>query len=207
MKNFLTLLIVLITFSGFSQSEEDFNEDDTFELITEYQLLDYTARTFLNFTPTEENIEWDNYTKVIYNPIVNNEVLDSIIKWRVSKGYSDIQVDWVLIDKKMRDQMYFEGMDVSKAESEKITLGRFEDYAPDCDCVTDIVTNILDDSLIYVEGNHERVFTSYLLDEKIKRIEIYYHQVYNESKKIEENHLTVKIRKKFRLFTYPYQIF
>ena len=101
MKKFLILAICLISFSSFSQVEY-FDEDDTFELITEYQLLDYTARTFLDFTPTKENIEWDNYTKVIYNPIVNNEVLDSIIKWRVSKGYSEIQVDWVLIDKKMR---------------------------------------------------------------------------------------------------------
>lgn len=206
MKKFLILAICLLSFSSFSQVE-DFDEDDTLVLITEYQLLDYTERTFLDFTPTEENIEWDNYTKVIYNPIVNNEVLDSIIKWRVSKGYSEIQVDWVFIDKKMRDHMYFEGMDVSKSESDKITLGRFEDYSPDCDCVNSIITNILDDSLIYVDGKCERVFSSYLLDERVKRIEIYYHQVYNESKKIEENHLTVKIKKKFRLFAYPYKIF
>jgi len=172
MKTILTLLtIILISFSGFSQYED---EDDTLEFYTEYMLIDYSDRTFFGFTPIKENIDWDQYTKIIYNPIVNYDVLDSIMKWRESKGATPILIDWDVVDKKMRDEMYFEAMDISKIEANKITLGRYEDSHPDCDCATSIVTNILDDSLIFVDDKKETVFKSYLLDEKIKRIEVYF---------------------------------
>lgn len=203
MRKILLLAICLFAFNVFGQYE-----DDTSEFYTEYILLDYSAKTLLDFEPTEENIEWDRYTKVIYNPIVNYDVIDSILNWRESKGYSKIQVDWDQIDKKMRDYMYFEGMDISKAESDKVTLGRFEDTTPDCDCAESIVSNILDDSLTYMHGKSEKSFNSYLLDPKIKRIEVYYYQVdrKNEPDK-NESHLIVKIKKKYRLFAINYQIF
>lgn len=203
MRKILLLAICLLTFNLFAQ-----NEDDTSEYNTEYILLDYSSKTLLDFEPVEENIEWDRYTKMVYNPIVNYDVLDSILNWRESKGYKKIQVDWDQIDEKMRDYMYFEGMDISKVESDKVTLGRFEDTNPECDCVNSIISNILDDSLTYMDNKKEIVFRSYLLDEKIKRIEVYYYQVHRKSDPDKnESHLIVKIKKKYRLFAINYQIF
>jgi hypothetical protein len=204
MKTLLATFLLISTIC-FGQYED---EDDTLEFYTEYMLIDYSARTFLDFTPTEENIDWDRYTKIIYNPIVNYDVLDSIMKWRESKGATPILIDWDDVDKKMKDEMYFEAMDISKMEADKVTMGRYEDSHPDCDCSTSIVTNILDDSLIFVNGKKETLFKSYLLDEKIKRIEVYYYQVTRiDNPNKEESHLIVRIKRKFSLFTNVYRIF
>jgi hypothetical protein len=203
MKTLLATFLLISTIC-FGQYED---EDDTLEFYTEYMLIDYSARTFLDFTPIEENIDWDRYTKIMYNPIVNNDVLDSIMKWRESKGAKTIMIDWDGVDKKMRDEMYFEGLEISKAEVDKVTLGRFESTQP-CDCAESIIENILDDSLIFIHGKNETVFKSYLLDEKIKRIEIYYYQITRIDNPLkEESHLIVRIRRRFSLFTNVYRLF
>lgn len=60
-------------------------------------------------------------------------------------------------------------------------------------------------NLQYMTGKKEIVFSKYLLTNRIKRIEIYYYQVSRQDDPEEkEEHLIVKIRRKFTL---PYQIF
>jgi hypothetical protein len=206
----ILLLAILISFSGFSQSE-DFDEDDTLEFYTEYHILDHKKWTETIFEPTEENQEWDKLTKVMYNPIVNYDVLDSILRWRESKGYKPINTNWGIIDKKMGNNMSWIGMDLSKSDSDLVTMGRFEDEYPDCDCVTDIVTDILDDSTINLSGRDgkiETIFNSLLLSNRIKRIEVYYYQVSpRDNPNDDEEHLKIVIRKKFRLFSRIYNLF
>jgi hypothetical protein len=210
MKKFLILAICLISFSSFSQ-EEEYDEDDTLEFYTEYHLLDYKKWTETIFEPTEENREWDALSKIMYNPIVNNEVLDSVLIWRESKGYESIEVDWHIIDKKMIDNMSWIGMDLSKSDSDSVTMGRFEDAYPDCDCVNSIVTSILDDSTINLTGRDAKqgtIFNSILLNDRIKRIEVYYYQVSpRDNPTDDEEHLQIVIRKKFRLFSRVYNLY
>jgi hypothetical protein len=205
MKILLLLIVCLLSNILFSQVEE---YNDSSEYYTEYHLLDYKEWTETIFEPTEENREWDRLTKVMYNPIVNYDALDSILKWRESKGYIPIMFDLHISDKKMVNNMSWVCMDISKIEKDKVTLGRFEDPYPECECVADIVDQILSDSTIYITGKKEIVFSKYLLTNRIKRIEIYYYQVSRQDDPEEkEEHLIVKIRRKFALFTLPYQIF
>ena len=210
MKKFLILAICLISFSSFSQ-EEEYDEDDTLDYLIEYHILDYKKWTETIFEPTEENREWDKLSKIMYNVIVNYDVLDSILNWRESKGYDPIDVDWGDVDKKMIDNMSWIGMDLSKADSNLVTMSRSDDEFPDCDCVYNIVTSILDDSTINLtgkDGKIETVFNSLLLTNNIKRIEVYYYQVSPMKNPNDyEDHLVVKIRRKFRLFTTIYNLY
>jgi hypothetical protein len=207
MRNILVLAIYLFAFSAYGQPE-DFDEDDTLDMYTEYHLVNYKDWSETIFEPTEENIEWDKLTKVMYNPIVNYDVLDSVLRWRILEGSKPIKIDWGLIDKKIINNMSWICMDISKADSDKVTLGRFEDAYPDCDCVNDLVNIILDDSTIYIDGKKDVTFKKYLLSNRVKRIEVYYYQVSRRDDPNEkEEHLIVNIRKRFSLYTKPYYIF
>jgi hypothetical protein len=203
MKTIIALLVIfLISFSGFSQ------EDDTSGYTAEYQLVDYTTRTFLDFIPTEENEDWDRYSKVTYRPIVNYDVLDSVVNWRASKGASKIIINWDKVDRKMSDYMYNEAMQISKVEGDKITLCKSDNVNTKCECTNSIIASILDDSLTYLIGKHEIPFKTFLLDKKMKSIEIYYYQLKRESgDRRFEHHLIVMIKRRFRLFTNVYEIF
>ena len=202
----LLLSICLLSFNVHSQ--EEFNEDDTLEMYTEYHILDYKDWSEKIFEPTKENREWDKLTKVMYNPFVNYDVLDSILSWRILEGYKPIKIDYKVNDKKMSNNMSWVCMDISKTERDKVTLGRFEDLYPDCDCVNDIVRVALDDSTIWIDGKKEIPFKSYLLSNKIKRIEPYYYQVSRRDNPNEhEEHLIIKIKQRFRLFEHVYNIF
>ena len=158
MRIFLLLVICLLSNILFSQVEE---YDDSSEYYAEYHLLDYKEWTETIFEPTEENREWDRLTKVMYNPIVNYDALDSILKWRESKGYSPLLIDLHISDKKMVNNMSWVCMDISKIEKDKVTLGRFEDPDPNCECVPDIVNQVLSDSTIHLTGKKEIVFNKY----------------------------------------------
>lgn len=207
MKQFLILAICLISFSSFSQ-EEEYDEDDTLDFYREYHILDYKKWTETIFEPTEENREWDALTKVTYNPYVNSDVLDSILSWRILEGCKPIKINYKVNDKKTLNNMSWVCMDISKSDSDMVTLGRFEDMFPDCDCANSITSIALDDSTIYVNGKNEITFKSYLLSNQIKRIEVYYYQVSRrEDPEVNEEHLIIKIKKKFRLFENVYNIF
>ena len=206
MKIFLLLTLCLLSSQLFSQAEEYY--DDTSDFYAEYHLLDYKEWTETIFEPTDENQEWDVLTKVMYNPFVNYSALDSILKWRESKGYIPLSLDLHISDEKMLNNMSWVCMDISKIEKDKVTLGRFEDPYPECECVADIVDQILSDSTIYVTGKKEIVFNTYLLTNRIKRIEVYYYQVVRRDTPEEhEEHLLVRIKKRFSLFYIPYYIF
>ena len=207
MKNALILIICLLSFSVYSQGE-DFDEDDTLEFYKEYHILNYKKWTETIFEPTEENREWDKLTKVIYNPFVNYDVLDSILSWRILEGCKPIKIDYKVNDKKMVNNMSWICMDISKLDSDMVTLGRFEDLYPDCDCANSITSVALDDSTIWVDGKKEIPFKSFLLSNKIKRIEAYYYQVSRrDDPNKHEEHLIIKIKKRFRLFENVYNIF
>ena len=206
---FLILAISLLSFNLFGQSEE-FTEDDSTDYYAEYHLLGYKPWGDEEFVPSEENIEWDKFTKIMYNPFVNNDVLDSILRWRESKGLKPIEFDRDASVGKMREEMTWTGMYLAEAEKSKVTLGIFYEEEPDCECVTDIATQILDDSTIFImnKKGKEKIFNTYLLSNRIKRIEVYYYQMSRkEDPDKEEEHLVVKIKKRFALFTWPYQIF
>jgi hypothetical protein len=206
---FLILAICLLSFNLFGQSEE-FTEDDSTDYYTEYHLLGYKPWSDEEFVPSEENIEWDKFTKIMYNPFVNNDVLDSILRWRESKGLKPIEFDRDASVGKMREEMTWTGMYLAEAEKSKVTLGIFYEEKPDCECVTDIATQILDDSTIFImnKKGKEKIFNTYLLSNRIKRIEVYYYQMSRkEDPDKEEEHLVVKIKKRFSLFARPYQIF
>ena len=205
----LILAVCLLSFNLFGQSEE-FNEDDSTDYYTEYHLLGYNPWTDEEFVPSEENIEWDKFTKIMYNPFVNNDVLDSILRWRESKGLKPIEIDRDAAVDKMRQEMTWMGMYLAEAEKSKATLGIFYEEEPDCECVTDIATQILDDSTIFImnKKGKEKIFNTYLLSNRIKQIEVYYYQMSRkEDPDKEEEHLVVKIKKRFALFSRPYQIF
>lgn len=206
MRIFLLFALCLLSLNVFSQAEEYY--DDTSDFYTEYHLLDYADWTETIFEPSEENREWDRLTKVMYNPLVNYDILDSILQWRESKGCSPILIDWDIIDRKMLNNMSWASMDISKVEKDKVTLGRFEDPYPECECVSDIFNVILDDSTVYTDHKKDRIFRTYLLNSRIKRIEVYYYQVRRRDYPEEhEEHLIVRIKKKFSLFSIPYNIF
>ena len=207
MKTILLLSICLLSFIGFGQDEYS-DEDDTLEFYAEYHILDYKKWTETFFEPSEENIEWDALSKMTYNPFINYDVLDSILRWRESKGYRPIKINLKSSDKRMKDNMSWFSMDVSKADSDLVTLARLEDEYPDCDCVNSITSTLLDDSTVWVDNKKETAFKTYLLTNRIKSIEIYYYQVSrrNDPNKKEE-HLIVNIRRRFSIFTYPYEIY
>ena len=206
MRIFLLFALCLLASRSFSQAEEYY--DDTSDFYTEYHLLDYKEWTETIFEPTEENREWDRLTKVMYNPFVNYTALDSILRWRESKGYAPLLVDLHISDEKMINDMSWTCMDISKVENDKVTLGRFEDPYPNCECVPDIINQVLSDSTIHLTGKKEIVFNKYLLTNRIKRIEVYYYQVRRRDAPEEhEEHLLVRIKKRFSLFYMPYYIF
>ena len=200
MKTVLLVLLCLLTFNGFSQ-----DEDDTLEMYIQYLLIDYSKWTSEEFFPSEENIELDTLSQVSYNPYINNESLDSILKWRESKGYNHIDVNWDDIDKRMKDMMFYECADVSKAEKANVVLGRFEDPFPDCDCTNSIVEQILDDDIIFGKNTPLK---NYMLSNRVKRIELYYYKSNLKNSKNEtKDHLLLKIKKRFGLFNVQYEVY
>jgi hypothetical protein len=204
MRTFLVLAICLLSFNTFSQGE-DFDEDDTLELYVEYLILDEIKWTSQEFIPAEENKEWDVFTKIMYNPYVNGDALDSILKWRESKGYAPLVFNWQKQDTRMRDGMFYIAMDISKEEKSKVTMGRFEDLFPDCDCSNAIAIEVLDDSLT---TKNNVPLKNYLLNDKIKRVELYYYQVRPRDHLDDpEEHLMIKIKKRFRLLSTEYPIY
>ena len=204
MKLLSLLLLCLLSFNGFGQYKY-IDEDDTLEYYEEYTQLDHKDWSIKQFYPDSEDTEWDTLTWVRYNPYINNDILDSILNWRESKGYKPIEVKWADQDRRMIEAMVWVGMDISKEEKSKITLSRFEDEYPDCDCSNSISDNILDDSLLFSKN---KAFKDYFLTDNIKRIEIYYYQVRRETNRdAREEHLIVKIKRRFRLFTVEYWIF
>ena len=202
MRKITLLIIILLSFNIFSQDYSEY--EDTNEVYRTYQLLSDKGWYIENILPGKENKYLDSLTQVIYNPLVNYEVLDSILSWRESKGYKEIKVDWVDVDKRILYNTTYDAMDISKEESDTIILCKYEDTNPDCECSKSIVTIILDDSLKYNIGKKEIVFNTLLLNKRIKKIDIIYYKVYKENR--EEEYLTVRIKNKFRLFAKPYEI-
>ena len=197
MRIFLLLAICLTSFFGFSQEESDY--EDTVD-IDIYTILDYDKWTTEDFIPSEENYELSDLTRIIYNPIVNLYVLDSILKYRESKGYKSL--DYSKVESKiLKNQMYF-AMDISKMEMSKVVMRQMQGDA-DCECELSIIDIVLDDSLFYGEDR----FRDLLLNKYIKRIEVNYCQVSRKSDpEKKEEHLFISIKKRFHLFKTTYDL-
>jgi hypothetical protein len=201
MKKFLFLALCLSLFNVFSQ-DEDFEDNSEFYRI--FYLVDHKVDTIFEFFPIEENIELSDYTTMIYNPYINDEVLDSILYWRESKGSKPIEVNWKSVDERMKNDMFLSSLSISKKESDKVILERREDTNPDCDCVSSICEEILNARIRY----SKRKLKDILLDPEIINIEVYYYQVERrESPNKKEEHLLVNVKKRFDLFKITYQIF
>jgi hypothetical protein len=147
----------------------------------------------------------DTLSKIMYNPYVNENVLDSILSWREAHGCHPLEFDWDKSDTRMRNSMFYASMDISNLEKAKVVLGRFEEFEPECNCENNIVVDLLDDSLV----NSKNIpFHEYFLDSKIKRIEVYYYQVRHSANQEDPvEHLLVKIKKRFRLLSVEYKIY
>jgi len=199
MRTILLLAICLTSLFVFSQEESDYEDTVDFDI---YTILDYNKWTTEEFTPSEENREWSKLTRITYNPIVNLEVFDSILKFREYKGYKNLKVDYDKIQSKMFKSQVYYAMDISKTENSKVVMRQMEGFA-DCECGTSIVDLILDDSLIYEKTK----FKDLLLNKHIKRIEVNYYQVSrkNDPDKKEE-HLLIAIKKRFHLFKTTYEL-
>ena len=198
MRIFLILAICLTSFFGFSQEESDY--EDTVD-IDIYTILDYDKWTTEDFIPSDENYdELSGLTRITYNPITNLYVLDSILKYRESKGYKAL--DYSKAESKiLKNQMYF-AMDISKIEMSKVVMREMQGVA-DCECDLSIIDLILDDSLVYDKTK----FKDLLLNKHIKRIEVNYYQVSrkNDPDKKEE-HLIIGVKKRFHLFKTTYEL-
>lgn len=201
MKTLLSTFLLISTIC-FGQYEED-----TSGKFTTYQVLDYEKWTFIEvFPPTEEEDDYvgiDTLTRVMYNPIIEIEVIDSIQKYRESRGLPHLQIIHGEIYDKLIDSHYYLGMDISKQTKERILLERYDDGDPDCDCVTSISEAILDDSLTY--GKRDIKLKDILLDPKIKTIEVNYYQVKRrQDPNKKEEHLIVKIKRRGSLISNEY---
>lgn len=197
MRIFLLLAICLTYLFGFSQEESDY--EDTVD-IDIYTILDYDKWTTEDFIPSEENLELSELTRITYNPIVNLYVLDSILKYRESKGYKSL--DYSKVESKiLKNQMYF-AMDISKMEMSKVIMRQMQGDV-DCECELSIIDIVLDDSLFYGEDR----FRDLLLNKYIKRIEVNYCQVSRKSDpEKKEEHLFISIKKRFHLFKTTYDL-
>ena len=197
MRIFLILAICLTSFFGFSQEESDY--EDTVDI--DIYILDYDKWTTEDFIPSDENYdELSGLTRITYNPITNLYVLDSILKYRESKGYKAL--DYSKAESKiLKNQMYF-AMDISKIEMSKVVMREMQGVA-DCECDLSIIDLILDDSLVYDKTK----FKDLLLNKHIKRIEVNYYQVSrkNDPDKKEE-HLIIGVKKRFHLFKTTYEL-
>jgi hypothetical protein len=207
MKTLLAILL-LISNLGFSQIES-YKDIDTNGNFYTYLILDYSKWVFVEYFPVEEHEDnggVDTLTMVTYNPLVELDVIDSIMKYRESKGLDPIEFDQDEMYDRLVESHYYSGMDISKQIVERIVLSKYDDQNPDCNCVQSISEVILDDSLSFDEKGTS--FKSLLLDKKIKRIEVNYSQIKRrQTPEIKEEHLTVKIKRKGRLLTNEYNIF
>lgn len=197
MRIILLLAICITSLFGFSQEESDY--EDTVD-IDVYTILDYDKWTTEEFIPSEENYELSKLTRITYNQITNLYVLDSILKYRESKGYKPLNYSKAE-SKILKNQIYF-AMDISKMEMSKVVMREMQGVA-DCECDLSIIDLILDDSLFYGKDR----FKELLLNKHIKRIEVNYYQVSrkNDPDKKEE-HLIIGVKKRFHLFKTTYEL-
>jgi hypothetical protein len=205
MKTLLTLIsFVLLSFIGTSQYESDTNGN-----FYSYLILDYSKWVFVEYFPMDEeedNEGIDTLTRITYNPLVELDVIDSILKFRESKGSKSIEFNRDEMYEKLVNSHYYSGMDISKHTGERIVLSKYDDQNPDCNCVQSISEVILDDSLSFDEKGTP--FKILLLDKRIKSIEVNYSQIKRrKNPEIKEEHLILKIKRRGRLLTNEYNIF
>jgi len=205
MKTLLTLIsFVLLSFIGTSQYESDTNGN-----FYSYLILDYSKWVFVEYFPIDEEGDdegVDTLTRIIYNPLVELDVIDSILKFRESKGSKLIEFNRDEMYEKLVNSHYYSGMDISKHTRERIILSKYDDQNPDCNCVQSISEVILDDSLSFDKNGTS--FKTLLLNKRIKSIEVNYSQIKRrKTPAIKEEHLTVKIKRRGRLLTEEYNIF
>lgn len=205
-----TLLVILLLVSNLSFSQNDPKKDiDTNGNFYTYLILDYSKWVFFEYYPVEEredNGGVDTLTMVSYNPFIELAVIDSIMKYRESKGLDPIEYDYDETYEQLVNSHYYSGMEISKQIGERIVLSRYDDLIPDCNCEKSISEAILYDSLSYDKKGTP--FKTILLDKKIKSIEVNYYQVKRrQDPNKREEHLTVKIKRKRRILTDEYNIF
>lgn len=204
-----TLLAILLLISNLSFSQNEPERDmDTNGNLYSYHILDYSKWVFVEYFPIEEddNGGVDTLTMVTYNPFIELAVIDSIMKYRESKGLDPIEYDYDETYDRLVNSHYYSGMEISKQTDERIVLAKYDDMIPDCNCEKSISEAILYDSLSYDKKGTP--FKIVLLDKKIKSIEVNYYQVKRrQDPNKREEHLTVKIKRKRRLLTNEYNIF
>jgi len=200
MKTILLLAtICLISFNLLSQYEDDTSYYQETNL-----LLDYSKWKIDTILPDGDNADLDSLTKIMYNTYVNMDVLDSIISYRSSKGFKTIKRDYPKDYEKVDQSMIYHSMDISKLEKSEVVLVKFEDPNPDCDCALSIIQNILSDSVV---DNKNKPFKNLILNNNVKNIEINYYQVSRkDNPDAKEEHIIIKIKRRFRLFKDIYDL-
>lgn len=150
-----------------------------------------------------KDYDYENSKKIHFNPFIDIEVMDSINKLRISKGYREIPVNYTYdnIEKKQLDEVLIKANELK----ENIFLVKHDNALPNCDCYRSITNIILDDSLIYVKNkSKEIVFKTLIFKRNIKSIIIIYYQFENGD--ITEENLKVLIKRRFGIFTIEYPI-
>jgi hypothetical protein len=201
-----TKLIVFSCFlSFFGLTQETEEEEDDYNII--YYVMDNQKKKMEEIIPSEENIELDTLTKLMYNPIVNLEVLDSINSFRETKNIPPIVFDYDKEYSKQLQTFSYYSLDISKIEKSQVLLEVLEDPNPQCNCVESIVENILDDSLEFVFGKKVYTLKDVLLEKNIKRISIEYYQVVRSNdREGHEDHIIVTIKRRYQLISRTFEV-
>ena len=199
MKKILLLVICLLSMEAVAQDDDENIEIDYGTDFT----LERKGWKVEEFVPDEDNQHLDTLTKIQFNPYINVSALDSILRWRDSKGCGYLDVDISKVYNQMRESaIEYSMFNHSEIEKSKVLLRMIEDPIDDCTCSISIANQILDDSLFYGDDNFKKL----LLDDNITYIEVDYFQVERKPKFKYEQHLYVKIKRKYRLFKTTYQI-
>lgn len=204
MKIKLILLTCLISIFGVTQEIEDTSE---YGYNSIYYLINYPKWSVEEIIPDDDNIYLDTLTKIMYNPYMNLDILDSINSFRVKNNVLPIEYDYDKVFSKQFNVYMNYATDISKNEKAGVLMETIEEPEPKCDCVNSIVEMLLDDSLGFDIRKKTYTFKNLLLDKNIKRITIDYYQVIrNKSPEEHEEHVNVTIWRRDRLLATIYPI-
>lgn len=212
MKKILVLLILCI--SGFTYSQNDttyIQEDTTYEENWDFYYLVYKD-TYEQLSADDifADDSFRTSRSIVYKPVININVLDTINKIRVSKGSEPILYD----TSRFADDLFYDMLDITreyvKQDNTPVYLIKDEDPTPECDCVNSIIEIMFSDSNTLTKRNlfsgkeTETSFNEIFSDKRIKRINITYYQNSYKRKNYESLHVHVKRRRS--LFTTYYYL-
>lgn len=201
------LFILMLCISGFTYSQNDTTnyEDWRFHYLVYPNKYDYVSIDELHQTD-----DFQKSFRVTYKTFVNISVLDTINIIRLNKGHKPILYDTSKIDGDIFQSQMFFTQDYAKEQKRPVYLVKDEDPTPECNCVTSVVKNLFDDSLLMTNTNlftrKETVypFKDLLLKDNIKDLRVFYFQTSYRDEARES--LYVYIKKKRRLLGFYYYL-